>query len=238
MTRKCYFVSDLHLLANRSNGHRHFDRITWRARRATHFVFGGDTFDFRWATTRTLEEAYNAAVLWLADLTSGCPGCHFHVVLGNHDYHQGFIDRIEVLERDVANLSWHRFYYRLGNTVFLHGDVADRKMTAEMLTERRERAHGRKKRGRVASRMYDMAIAARLHKPLPKLAYRKWLVARRILTYLDDVGQGPLEGVRHVYFGHTHSAMSGYRYGGLIFHNGGTPIKGMKFRILEANVAD
>jgi len=111
-------------------------------------------------------------------------------------------------------------------------------MTAEMLAERRERVHGRKKRGRVASRMYDMAIAARLHKPLPKLAYRKWLVARRILTYLDDVGQGPLEGVRHVYFGHTHSTMSGYRYGGLIFHNGGTPIKGMKFRILEANVRD
>jgi len=238
MRQKCYFVSDLHLLASRSNGHRHFDNITSRARRATHFVFGGDTFDFRWATTRTLDEAYDAAALWLYDLTAGCPGCRFHLVLGNHDYHRGFIDRIEVLERDMDNLSWHRFYYRLGNTVFLHGDVADRKMTAEMLAERRERRHRHKKRGRMASRMYDLAVAARLHKPLPKLAFRKWLVARRILTYLDDVGQGPLEGVRHVFFGHTHSAMSGYRYGGVVFHNGGTPIKGMKFRILEANVVE
>ena len=237
MSLKCYFVSDLHLLANRSHGHHHYGGIVSRAKRATHFVFGGDTFDFRWATTRTLGEAYDAAGDWLADLASQCPECRFHLILGNHDYHQGFIDRVVELDGQLHNLAWHRFYFRLGNTVFLHGDVADRPTTAEMLVERREREMKHKKKGRIASGLYDLVVAARLHKPLPKLAFRKWLVARRILTYLDDIGEGPVDGVRHVYFGHTHSAMSGYHYGGVQFHNPGTPIKGMKFRILEADVA-
>ena len=43
-------------------------------------------------------------------------------------------------------------------------------------------------------------------------------------------------GVRHVYFGHIHRRVSGYRYRGLTFHNGGAPMRGQHFRILEATV--
>ena len=59
-----------------------------------------------------------------------CPQCHFHLVLGNHDYHQALIDRLAKLEKQVPNLSWHRYYVRLGSSVFLHGDVADKTMNA------------------------------------------------------------------------------------------------------------
>ncbi len=74
----------------------------------------------------------------------------------------------------------------------------------------------------------------RLHRSVPHLVYAKRIVVRRILKYLESVGQGPGNGVRNVYFGHTHRRMSNYRYRGLAFHNGGAPIKGMKFRIIEA----
>ena len=77
----------------------------------------------------------------------------------------------------------------------------------------------------------------RLHKPLPHLVYPKRIVARRILAYLDDIRHGPGEGVRDVYFGHIHRNLSGYRCGGVVFHHGGAPIKGLKFRIVAANVA-
>ena len=46
---KCYFVSDLHLFANRSNAHRYLEEIALAASQAEVFVLGGDIFDFRWS---------------------------------------------------------------------------------------------------------------------------------------------------------------------------------------------
>ncbi|NLE39457.1 MAG: hypothetical protein GX621_15655, partial [Pirellulaceae bacterium] len=71
-------------------------------------------------------------------------------------------------------------------------------------------------------------------KPLVEFARRKQTVARRILAYLDDIGEGPSTGVTNVYFGHTHLAISDFAYRGVLFHNGGAPINGLRFRVLEA----
>ncbi len=230
---KCYFVSDLHLLANRSNAHRYLEEIARAASRAEVLVLGGDTFDFRWSHIPILK-AVDRAVHWLMVLTSSCPHCHFHLVLGNHDYHQAFIDRLVELDRQVCNLSWHRYYVRLGNSVFLHGDVANKEMDARMLTEFREKWLDGRQRGPFASLLYDVVVLTRLHKPMPHLVFTKQIVVRRILKYLESIGEGPKNGVRDVYFGHTHRKLANYHYRGLAFHNGGAPIKGMKFRIIEA----
>jgi hypothetical protein len=130
-------------------------------------------------------------------------------------------------------LSWHRFYLRLGTSVFLHGDVADRPMTAQALVQSRSRWLHAKRRGRFHSRVYHLAVRAGLHRPVPFLAHRKRTVARRILRYLEHVGHGPHTGVRNIYFGHTHRRLSNYRYAGLAFHNGGGAIRGQRFRIVE-----
>ena len=94
------------------------------------FVLGGDIFDFRWSRIPILR-AVQMAATWLRELAASCPQCHFHLVLGNHDYHQALIDRLVELEKEVSNLSWHRYYVRLGSSVFLHGDVADKTMNAQ-----------------------------------------------------------------------------------------------------------
>jgi UDP-2,3-diacylglucosamine pyrophosphatase LpxH len=232
---KCFFVSDLHLFANRSNGHRYLEQIVRTASRAEAFVLGGDIFDFRWSRISALK-AVERAVHWLLELTSACPRCHFHLVLGNHDYHQALIDRLIVLEKQISNLSWHRYYVRLGSSVFLHGDVADKEMDAGMLAAAREEWLASRRRGPFLSALYDVVVLTRLHKPFPHLVYAKRIVARRIFNYLEKIGEGPGRGVRDVYFGHTHRKLSNYRYRGLTFHNGGAPIKGVKFRILEARI--
>jgi UDP-2,3-diacylglucosamine pyrophosphatase LpxH len=230
---KCYFVSDLHLFANRSNAHWYLEEIELAASHAEAFVLGGDIFDFRWSRIPILR-AVDWAVEWLRALADFCPKCHFHLVLGNHDYHQALIDRLGELEKQVANLSWHRYYLRLGSSVFLHGDVADKMMNAQMLAEARDQWLDRRRRGPFMSALYDVVVATRLHKPVPRLVFAKRIVVRRIWKYLESIGQGPSEGVRDVYFGHTHRRLSNYRYRGLAFHNGGAPIKGVKFRIIEA----
>lgn len=230
---ECYFVSDLHMFANRSLAHVYLDRVEQAARGAKSFVLGGDIFDFRWAHHRSTGQAVDAAIAWLARLTSDCPACQFHFLLGNHDYHQAFIDRLDGLQQQTANLAWHRFYFRRNGNVFLHGDVADRVTTAASLAASRAQWLHHKKRGALFSRLYDLVIVSQVHRPVPYMVYRRRTVARRILHYLRDIGQGPEAGVQHVYFGHTHRELSHFRYGGLTFHNGGAPIKGTKFRIVE-----
>jgi len=232
---RCFFVSDLHLFANRSNGHRYLEEIVAAATQADAFVLGGDIFDFKWSRMPT-PRAIQWAVRWLMEMTAGCPQCKFHLVLGNHDYHQAFIDRLEGLDGVVSNLAWHRFYLRLGHCVFLHGDVADKDMDARQLAAAREEWLDARRRGPWMSMLYDVVVLTRLHKPVPRLVHAKRIAVRRIYRYLERIGEGPAQGVRHVYFGHTHRKLSGYRYRGLIFHNGGAPIKGVKFRILEAEV--
>jgi UDP-2,3-diacylglucosamine pyrophosphatase LpxH len=230
----CYFVSDLHLFTSRSQAHHYRDEILRAASRAKTFVLGGDIFDFRWAAHQSLAEAVDDAVDWLEDLTTQRPHCHFHFLLGNHDYHQALIDRLGELDRRLPNFSWHRYYLRLGNNIFLHGDVADRKSTAARLAASRNRWLHDTKRGVLLSRLYDLAVRAHLHRPIPFVRYRRKRVAKRICAYLEDIRQGPVDGVRNVYFGHTHRALTNYRHGGLTFHNGGAPIKGVRFRIVRA----
>ena len=232
---KCFFVSDLHLFASRSNAWKYLDDMILAAQRAENFVLGGDIFDFRWARTKNNRQTVDRAVAWLTDLISPCPRCHFHFVLGNHDYHQALIDRLADLTGKLPNFTWHRYYMRLGNSIFLHGDVADRdNHTAESLAADRQEWLYSRRRGPFLSKLYDVVVLTRLHKPFPHLVYSKRIVAERILSYLDEIGQGPGSGVCNVYFGHTHKHMTNYAYGGLVFHCGGAPIKGLKFHILEA----
>jgi UDP-2,3-diacylglucosamine hydrolase len=231
---KTHFVSDLHLFANRSLGERYLHAIAQKAAAADNFVLGGDIFDFRWSRRKTIRHSVGEAIQWLDDLAEECPNCHFYYLLGNHDCHEMFTGELARLEGAVDNLSHHHFFVRLGSSVFLHGDVADEHMDAEMLADSRRKWMHPKKRGYLLSGVYDVVVATRMHLPIPYVVYPRRVVAGRILTYLNAIDQGPASGARNVYFGHTHRAMADYEYGGLVFHNGGAPIKGMKFRILEA----
>lgn len=232
---KCFFISDLHLFANRSKAWKYLDDMILAAEQADNFVLGGDIFDFQWARTKNNRQTVEKAVQWLTDLIRPCPRCHFHFVLGNHDYHHALIDRLADLAVKLPNFTWYHYYVRLGSSVFLHGDVADRDDhdAVSLAADRQQWLYARR-RGPFLSRLYDVVVLTRLHKPLPHLVYSKRIVARRILSYLEQIGQGPRSGVCNVYFGHTHKHMTNYTYGGLVFHSGGAPIKGLKFHILEA----
>lgn len=233
--KKCYFLSDLHLLAKRSQVHRYWDRLERAASQGAVFVLGGDIFDFRWATTPDAPTAVQQAIVWLESLVCRHPQCYFHFVVGNHDSHWGFLCRLDGLAQEHPNFHWYPYYFRLGEHIFLHGDVADRKMTPETLAASRIHWHHRPRGGRFRGELYELFVASRLPHTFAPLIYPKRRVARRILTYLNRIGQGPEQGVRHVYFGHIHRTFSDYQYRGLTFHNGGAPIRGHRFQVLEVN---
>ena len=237
MNSHSYFISDLHLFSQRSRADRHIDAIFRAAACAHTMILGGDIFDFKWSTRSSVEDTAGAAVDWLTRLVEAHPGCTFHFVLGNHDSHPVFVEKLSAFADGRQHFSWHTYFVRLDDCLFLHGDVADRTMNQQQLAARRRRWESHARRGRFASGLYDVAIAARLHRAAAALVHRHRAVARRITSYLNDIGHGAHNGLKHVYFGHTHRQMAGFPYAGLTFHNGGAPITGLPFRIVPTQLA-
>jgi UDP-2,3-diacylglucosamine pyrophosphatase LpxH len=232
------FVADLHLFTRRSDAPRYLKMIRRAAAQSTDFVLGGDIFDFRWSTLGSGEATVEAATHWLEELASSHPECHIHYLLGNHDYYGRFLDQLEKRAGAIPNLTWHRFYLRLGNSIFLHGDAARRKMTPEKLIRFRSRWLHVGPAGPLRNRAYDLLMGTGLHRPIPYLVHSSnRRLARRLSAYLEHVGEGPHTGVRNVYFGHIHRRMADYSYHGMTFHNGGAPIRGQPFHILQATVS-
>lgn len=231
-------VSDLHMFCKRSHWETHLLDIDTAASSADIFVFNGDTFDFKWTTLNSVEETITAAVDYLANLAGTYPACRFHVNLGNHDHVQGFIDALAALAQKTENLTWHPYYLRMGNTLFIHGDVATRKMNQAQLEAYRAGWLHHKKQGRMKNRVYDAAFKARAHVAISRLAHPHRRTLERVHAYIHDIGHGKPEGVENVYFGHTHVAVDGARYGGVTFHNGGAPMRGMEFSLLTLELGD
>ncbi len=229
------FVSDLHLFSRRTRGHLIDEEIVAAARRSRVCVLGGDIFDFKWSAHASHEASLVAAVEWLCRLIEAVPECQFHFVLGNHDDLPALVAQLPELAARYANFFWDRFYLRLGDTVFLHGDAADRQMSHERLQDRRDQfSHA--PRQRWAHGLYGLLVRAHLHRLIPHAVYPPSIVADRLLKYLREIGHGPDEGVRQVCFGHTHRPLTGYHRGGLLFHNGGAPIGKAHYRIVEVLV--
>lgn len=236
MSVEHYFISDLHKFSRRSYAELHEPEINKAAARAKTFVLGGDIFDFRWSTLPSLESSIDAAIEWLADLTKLNAACDFHYVLGNHDFNLPFMQALDEFADAIAHFTWHRYYHRIGDCMFLHGDVADGGVTHEALMAARENCHYNRQPHAVRHYLYDVVVHLRAHKAVAKSMNRKQKVASRIHFYLQDIGHDASNGLRHVYFGHTHVPMGGYEYEGLKFHNGGASIKFMDFRILPVDI--
>ena len=235
-TASAYVVSDLHMFCKRSEADFHMPAIHKAAEKADYFVLNGDTFDFRWSTLESTEATVREANRWLEKLAADHPSCHFHFLLGNHDCHHAFVHELERLVDKTPNLDWHPYYLRLGDTLFLHGDVANRKMTHCMLEASRNSWVKERQRGRTANLMHDVAFQFNVHKAVSQLAHPTKRVLRRVMAYLESMEPHIMDGVRHVYFGHTHVAMTNYAYRGLRFHNGGAPMRNVTFNILRAEI--
>ncbi len=224
-----YVISDLHLFSRRSFADQQLDLIRSKVEQSELFVFNGDIFDFRWTTLGTLEESVEKAAEWLDELVSSFGRTQFHFVLGNHDSGRLFLSKLQELSEKHDNLIWHPFYARLGDSLFLHGDAAHGKnMTQDRLLKYRSRFDEERGRGRMLSHIYQSACNLGLHKST-YLLNPKRIVCKRIIDYFYNVDPDILSGVSHIYFGHTHTPFSDYRFRNFNFHNTGSMIRGLSF---------
>ncbi len=237
MRERHFFVSDLHLFCRRSHAHLLAEDLYRAAAGARTFILGGDIFDFRWTTLASVAQTVEAAIEWLRRLVEPHPDCQFYFLQGNHDAHPRFTRALDEYSRSTPNLSWSPFFLRLGCSLFLHGDAAERGVVDHSsLTAYRARWCRDLKHGPMANTFYDAAVRANLHRAIAAAAHPTRRVVRRLAAYAERIGHGIASGLRHIYFGHTHTALSNFFDGGLVFHNGGAPIRGLNFRIVEAVV--
>lgn len=234
MANQTYFVSDLHLFSKRSLAPSHQQSLHSAAASARTFIFGGDIFDFRWSTYRCSKVTTTAAIDWLDNLVSRHSSCRFHFILGNHDSNARFVESLDRYASAQANLDVHPFQMQQDDCIFLHGDAADKKQmtTADLAQHRKHWSHD-ESRGKAANLLYDLAVTARLHKVASRLVHPQKQVTSRLAHHLHQQGHSAKSGLRHVYFGHTHAALDHYHHAGLMFHNGGAPIAGLPFRIVN-----
>lgn len=229
-------VSDLHLFCRRSEAPRHQESISHAASQTDRFVLNGDIFDFRWSTLESTEHTVEAAIEWIDGLVSRAPNCHFDYVLGNHDHVQAFMDALDEYATESPNLSWHPYYLDLGTAIFLHGDVANRRMNAADLELYRENWLFEEQKGEFVNKVYDVAFKAGVHRALNRWAFPTNVIVNRLSHYLKDIGRGPGSITERVYFGHTHVALRDYRHKGQRYFNTGAPMPGLKFEILSAEI--
>ncbi len=238
---KAHFISDLHLLANRSTGPMVQRAIDEAISQSHTFILGGDIFDFRWSSYRSHERSIEQSIRYLKNLLAINPECQFHYILGNHDALPGFTQRLEQLAGSNPKLQWHPHLLRIGSSVFLHGDIIDSKIPLEadfheLLDARRLRSEERALPHPLYHSLYDAAVQTRIHRAVAHFANSNRKVMTQVTDYLSWAKQDRAAGVEQVYFGHTHRPVDRLRYSGLEFHNPGAAIKGLPFRILPVDL--
>lgn len=231
-----YFLSDLHLLSNRSVGNRFHREICQVAARTETMILGGDIFDFKWSTYATFQQSIAAGMDWLKSLLESGPDTRFHYLLGNHDAHPGFVQALDQLSQESGGqLEWHRHLLRLEESVFFHGDILDVGNCHQSLDLRRAQKGEKICTNGAAHLAYHAAVNLKLHRAILPIVQPEKRVLNRLSSYLSEQNLGVEQGVEQVFFGHTHRPMQGIAHNRQVFHNGGASIRGLDFRIVNAD---
>lgn len=232
-SRRCVFVSDLHHFSRRSEQARFELALRQAVGSCDRLVLGGDIFDFKWSTLGSHRATIDAAITWLEELGQINPDCQIDYVLGNHDFDHELMEGLKGLAQSRPGFAWHPYWLLVSDCLFLHGDVADRRMNHDRLQKKRQAWSSHKRPHPLRHDLYDWALQMRLHKVPGFLVHRPRLVARRLVYYLDRHPEIDRSSVRRVYFGHTHVEIDGLEFDGIRFFNGGAPIRNNSFRLLH-----
>ncbi len=226
---KGYTTSDLHLLTNRSSAHRFMPTLHEAAAGANLLVLNGDIFDFQWSIYPDLEGSLEYVEDWVEHLVAKHRQCRFVFLMGNHDSLPAYGELLDVMAQRYDNLSWDPFYLKLGNKVFLHGDVGSSSHVPHKLAAYRERWHGPQRKS-----WMHAAYLAFTRLGIPRLIHECTPVRRYtadVVAYLKAELGSSFTDITDVYFGHTHKPLTDYEFHGLRFHNTGATIHGVRSRI-------
>jgi UDP-2,3-diacylglucosamine hydrolase len=227
--RRLAFVSDLHLFSSRSNATEHQESIRRAIAESDVCVWGGDLFDFRWSRINSEQATIDHALGWLDEWYQQFPEVSFVFLDGNHDAHASFTSQLSAWSSRRDRFQCGLDCVRIDDTLLLHGDVIEGGGSPSAFADYRDRWSDRPTAGRMASGIYDVAIAARVHRAAAVAVHRKRSTCLRLIRWLHRQPSESSEGIRRIVFGHTHRLIDGYRVQGMEFYNGGAAIRHVPF---------
>ncbi len=223
------FISDLHLFSNRCNASEHHDLIERSIQQSDLCVWGGDLFDFRWSRLGNESQSVSRAIDWLDQWYSQFPTTDFVFLDGNHDAHLAFSRELTRWSAERPRFQCGLDCMRVNDTLLLHGDVIEGRGCADAFADYRGRWQDKKVAGRMANHMYDVAVAARVHRAAAIAAHRRRSTCIRLVHWMHQQPPESTAGIRRIVFGHTHRRINGYRVSGIEFYNGGAAIRHVPF---------
>ncbi|MBS3820283.1 MAG: hypothetical protein GVY16_07700 [Planctomycetes bacterium] len=225
-----YVISDLHLFTRRSNAGEYAPAMHDAAAEADFFVLNGDIVDFRWSVHADTAATIQAILDWLEALISPHPHCRFFYVMGNHDGCQPLADALQRFAETTSNFDWNDSHLRIGNTLFLHGDLPLENRDGDICKRRLGEAEN--SRHHLQHQIYSALVALRMHVLATRLGNTRQC-ARCILDNLRQYEPDLADGLTDVYFGHVHRTLRDFAYDGVRFHNTGASVRGVDCRVLR-----
>ncbi len=201
-------------------------------------VWGGDLFDFRWSRLKDDQTAIDQAIGWLDDWYHRFPEVRFVFLDGNHDAHAGFSARLAAWSQGRDRFQSGLDCLRVEDTLLLHGDVIEGGGAPNAFADYRERWSDKPSASRMASGVYDLAIATRAHRAAALAVHRKRSTCLRLMRWMHRQPGHSTEGVRRIVFGHTHRRINALRIQGIEFHNGGAAIRHVPFSPVNLQLRD
>ena len=227
------FTSDFHMFSQRSVIDALMPQLDRAAEEADLIVLGGDIVDFKWSQLSDQQTTEAAALQWLRNFTDRHQGKQIVYLAGNHDCAPTYINDLRELAKTNRDFEIYEYWYQHGDALFLHGDVVHTRPTQPQLEKRRSRWANHGKRGRLKNSLYDLVFLLRLPSLANLLINRPRRICKRLTQYLSNVGLHPDQGIRRVFFGHTHGIVKDFEFAGLVFYNSGAPLKTLACEILR-----
>ena len=227
-------MSDLHLFAARSDGDALFEKLLQslhdvESSDLSTLVLNGDTFDFRWSELESEQASIDTAIEWLERLMERLPNVAIHFLPGNHDCLTAFVTRLQQWATVREQFFCYEHQLQIGNALFLHGDVANRRMDSHTFQKFRAAWANDHPKGRLARHLYGLADRTKLSSTFHRAYFPPITTIRRVAYHLDRSRPDWRQQTTSVYFGHTHCPIDGEQLDGVRFFNTGSGIRGMGF---------
>jgi len=226
-----YVTSDLHVFGCGSLYETLLPTFYKQATQYPVIVLNGDTFDFKRAPFASSSETSKHAIEWLHNLSQIASSSSIFLVLGNHDCHKIFVQALHSASSNLPNVKIAPEQLRLGSCLFIHGDAIDLTQGATEITHVRSRYSQVEPHWR--ARAFSGLVTRLGLNKVEYLRHSPATLAQKILSYIRCTQPSILNGVRHIYFGHTHVPIDNFEYENFIFHNTGSMIRGLPWRPME-----
>ena len=155
----------------------------------------------------------------LERLIEKLPDVAIHFLLGNHDCLTAFVTRLQHWASAREKFSYYEHLLQIGNALFLHGDVANRRMDSHTLQKFRAGWANDHPKGKLARHLYGLADRTQFSSAFHRAYFPPRTTIWRVAYHLDRTLPDWRQRTTSVYFGHTHCPIDGYEMDGVQFFN-------------------